>query len=273
MATFDDEILLLRPVEGSVDTAAVEARLTATPGAFRDPIERATWILARHPQDVDALRRARLEQPGHYPPDPRIAVSPEDVVVVPGTATRERAFVTWLLSQAPWELSVRGELVGRVSSPADIYASEDWQDPALAADPTGTPPLTGAVLTIEREGDVLSEQIAVHDAGVMSYEQLRPVADPAKTYRRLSPELLARWHDLVARLPLDADAPGPDGAYVDPVFVRLDEPTDLVAMPKIDAARPPDAYRELLALVDGWAAALRADRAAMPAGLIALSDN
>lgn len=266
---FDDEILLLRPIAGGVDTVAIEAHLAAMPGAFRDPLERETWILAAHPRDIDALRRARLEQPGRYPLDPRISVSPEDIVVVPGTQARERAFVTWLLSQAPWELRVRGEVVGQVTSAADLYASEDWPAPALADDPTGTPPLAGAVLTIEREGDELSEQIAVHDAGVMSYEQLRPVADPAKTYRRLSPELLARWRELVAHLPLDADAPGPDGVYVDPVIVRLDEPTDLVATPKIDAARPPDAYRELFALVDGWAAALRADRAAMPAGLIA----
>ena len=105
MAAFDDEILLLRPVEGGVDTAAIEAYLAATPGAFRDPVERATWILAGHPQSVDALQRARLEQPGRYPLDPRIAVSPEDVMVVPGTEARERAFVAWLLSQAPWELS------------------------------------------------------------------------------------------------------------------------------------------------------------------------
>lgn len=269
MATFDNEVLLLRPVDGGVSAAAIEAHLAATPGAFRDPCEPSTWIVAAHPQLVEEVRRARLEHPTRYPPDPRIVVSPEDIVVVPSSDARERAFVTWLLAQGAWELSVRGDVIGRVTSPSDIYASDDWQDPELSADPTGTPPRTGTVITIERERDGLSEQVAVHDSGVMSYEQLRPIEDPAKTYRRISTELLPRWRELVARLPLDADEPGPDGAYVDPVLVRLDTPVDLVAMPKIDAARPAEPYRELLALVNTWAAALRADRTSMPTGLIA----
>ena len=270
MAAFDDEVLRLCPADGGVGATAIEEHLTAMPGAFRDPHEPSTWILAAHPQLVGELRRARLEDPTRYPPDPRIVVSQGDVVVVPGSDARERAFVTWLLAQGAWELSVRGERIGRVTSPSDIYAGDDWQDPARSADPTGIPPRTGTVLTIERERDELCEQIAVHDSGVMSYEQLRPIEDPAKTYRRLSAELLPRWRALVAQLPLEADAPGPDGSYVDPVLVRLDTPTDLAAMPKIDAARPAEAYRELVALVNAWAAALREDRTAMPAGLIAV---
>lgn len=269
--SFDDEVLLLWPVNKGVNGAAIEQHLAATPGAFRDPHEPATWILAMHPQYVDELCRARLEDARSYPSDPRVVVSPDHVVVYPGSTGHGRKFVHWLLSQGPCELTVRGQAVGRVTSPSDIYAENDWDDPDAYLDPTETPPRTGTVIEIRRYHEVngsLSECVAIHDSGVMSYEQHYPVEDPAKTYRRLSPALLARWLELIKPLPITGDAPGRDGEYIDPVFLNVEIPTDIIGAPKIDAARPPEHYRELLALTDAWTVALRANRGAMPPGLL-----
>lgn len=269
---FDDEVLLLRPLNGGVNGAAIEQHLAETPGAFRDPHEPSTWILAMHPQDVEKLRQARIEDPRSFSFDPRVVVSPDVVVVYPGTTGHGRRFVHWLLSQGPCELTVRGQVIGRVISPSDIYSEDEWDDPDAYLDPTETPPRTGTVVTVLRHhqvGGEVSEDILVHDAGVMSYEQRYPVGDPVKTYRRLAPELLPRWLELVKGLPLDADAPGPDDEYIDPVFVSIETPIDSQGVPKLDAARPTEPYREFLSLVNGWAAALRRDRAAMPPGLLA----
>lgn len=266
---YDDEVLLLRPMNLRVNDATIEQHLEETPGAFRDPHEPSTWILAMHPQYVEKLRQARIEDPRSFSFDPRVVVSPGHVVVYPGTTGHGRKFVHWLLSQGPCELIVRGQVVGPVTLPSDIYADEEWDDPDL--DPTESPPRTGTNVVIERfrlvGGDV-SENVIVHDAGVMSYEQIYPVNDLAKTYRRLSPALLTRWLILTKPLPITGDAPGPDGEYVDPVFLRIETPIEVLGMPKIDAARPKEHYRELLSLVNEWTTALRQDRAAMPPGLL-----
>src|SRR5512140_2098914 len=162
---FDDEVLLLWPVSKVVNGATIEQHLAATPGAFRDPHEPATWILAMHPQYVDELRRARLEDARSYPSDPRVVVSPDHVVVYPGTTGHGRKFVHWLLSQGPCDLTVRGQAMGRVASPSDIYAENDWDDPDLYLDPTETPPRTGTVVVIERFHEVsgsVTEEVVVH---------------------------------------------------------------------------------------------------------------
>lgn len=267
---FDDEVLLLWPVSEGVNGATIEQHLATTPGAFRDPHEPTTWILAMHPQYVDELRQARLEDARSYPSDPRVVVSPDHVVVYPGTTGHGRKFVHWLLSQGPCELTVRGQVIGRVTSPLDIYAEKDWDDPDAYLDPTETPPRTGTVVEFTRHhqmGGPLSEEVIVHDSGVMSYEQRHPVADPVKTYRRLAPELLGRWLTLIKRLSFKSDAPGPDGEYIDPVLVSFETPTDCQT-PKIDAARPTEPFREFVSLVNGWTTAMREDRAAMPPGLL-----
>lgn len=265
---FDDEVLLLHPVNGSADAATIEQHLAGTPGAFRDPHDPSTWILAGHPQFVDELRRKRVENPTRYLPDPRVIVTPEYVTVVPGVSGRGRKFVHWLLSQGPCDLTVRGQAIGRVTSPSDIYAEEEWDDPDAWFDPTETPPRTGSVITVMRHHPRLREHVAVHDSGVVSYAQWLPDETPEKTFLRMSPELLSRWLELVKRLPLEADAPGPDDSYIDPVLVELDIPTDIIAVTKMDAARPTEPCQEFFSLVNEWAAALRNDRAAMPPGLL-----
>lgn len=265
---FDDEVLLLRPVDDSVNGAAIEQHLTETPGAFRDPHDLSTWILAGHPEFIAELRQKRIENASRYLPDPRVIVSPDAVVVVPGVSGRGRKFVHWLLARGPCDLTVRGEAVGRVTSPSDIYTEEEWDDPDAHLDPTETPPRTGTLISIERDSVDLSEDLAVHDSGIMSYEQRRPIEDPEKTYRRMAPEILSRWSALIEGLPPSGDAPGPDGDYVDPVIVKLYIPTDLVSAMKIDAARPTEPCREFISLVTGWIVSLREDRAAIPPGLL-----
>jgi len=264
---FDDDVLLLRPVNQGVNGATIEQHLAETPGAFRDPQEPTTWILAMHPEYIEKLRRARIEDPRSYPFDPRVVVSPDHVVVYPGTTGHGRKFVHWLLSQGPCDLTVRGQVIGRVALPSDIYEEEEWDDPDADLDPTERPPRTGTTLTIQHDREGLSEDLTVHDSGVLSYEQREPIDDPVKTYRRMAPELLAQWLELVKCLPLDADEPGPDGTYVDPVLVSLETPTNS-RTPRIDAAHPAEPYRELMLLVNGWVTALREDRAAMPPGLL-----
>lgn len=271
MASFDNEVLLLSPVCGSVDITAVEHHLESTPGAFRDPIDPLVWILSAHPQEIENLRRERVEHPTEYPLGlARVVTSSKNVVVYPDYSTgRSRQFVTWLLTQGPCALEVRGEVIGQVATPSDIYASADtWKDPDALADPTEMPPRTGMIVSMARDLDGLLEHVEIHDSGIMSYEQLRPVDDPQKTYRRLNPEFLARWLELIKRLPFDGDVRGPDGDYVDPVLISAETPTYTIGIPKIDAARPTEAYQEFIGLVNGWATALRGDRAAMPPGLL-----
>lgn len=270
MATYEDEVLLLRPDGWSVDVAAIEAHVAATPGAFRDPLDAATWILSAHPELVERLRRERVAHPTRYPELglARVTISPDYLVVYPDSTTgRARQLVTWLLSRGTWELTVRGHVVGRVTAPLEIYGDEPWEDPDAGADPTESPPRTGSLLTFERDRAGTYEQLAVHDSGVLSYERMVSGGGREKLYRQLVPEMRARWNTLVSQLPLDADVPGPDGSFVDPVLLRVETPSDLVAMPKIDAARPTEPYREIVALANGWTAALRADQTAVPSGL------
>jgi hypothetical protein len=153
----------------------------------------------------------------------------------------------------------------------DIYAETEWDDPDANLDPTEAPPRTGTIVAMIRYHQVggMGEEILVHDTGIMSYEQSYPVKDSVKTYRRLPPELLRQWLSLVNGLPLDADAPGPDDEYIDPVFLSVETPIDSTGTSKLDAARPTQPYREFMSLVNSWAVALRADRAAMPTGLLA----
>jgi hypothetical protein len=268
---FDDEIITLWPEQRSETIARVEQELAVTAGAVRDPADSTTWFLP-HPQAAGIIRQQRLDDPTRYPAVARVIVRPDHVVVFPDdTEGRARKFVTWLLSLGPWDVAIRDQAPVRVGSPAEIYANNTWVDPDASADPTEIPPRTGTVLVIKRHhrvGGNVSESVLVHDSGVMSYAQSFPVEDATATYRRLPPELLAHWLNLVQHLPLDVDAPGPDDEYIDPVFVSIETPDDTFGVPKVDAARPPEPYRELLSLVREWITALRTDRAAMPPGLL-----
>lgn len=276
--SFDADVLLLRPVTGDVDASAVEHRLAATPGAFRDPIYPATWILPLHPGEIDDLRGARIERPSEWPLEvARVTPSSSCVEVVPDYSTgRARQFVTWLLGQGTWILEVGGEVIGPVFQPSDIYADATWQDPDALADPTENPPRTGFVVVLNRYREVtggsLSEELVVHSSGIMSYLQLHPVEDGAKTYRRLTPELLQDWLQLLRPLltgEVDPSEP-PDDRYEDPVFFAVEAPTKNLShgVAKLDAANPPLHYRELISLTNAWAAAMRADRAAIPPDLL-----
>jgi len=276
--SFDTDVLLLRPPAGDVDVSAVDHRLVATPGAFRDPIDPATWILPLHPIEIDDLRNARLERPQEWPLEvARVRPSSSYIEVIPDYSTgRARQFVTWLLSQSSWILEVRDEVIGPVRNPSDIYADGAWQDPDASADPTENPPRTGFVVVLDRyrevSGGSLSEELVVHNSGIMSYLQLHPVEDDAKTYRRLTPELLQRWQQLLQPLlagEADQTEP-PDDRYEDPVFFAIEAPTENLShgIAKLDAANPSPHYRELISLTNGWATAMRADRTAMPPGLV-----
>jgi hypothetical protein len=276
--SFDTDVLLLRPAAGAVDLAEVERRLAATPGAFRDPIHPATWILPLHPGEIADLRSARLEHPQEWPLEvARVAPSLSCVEVIPDYSTgRARQFVTWLLGQGTWTLEVGGEAVGPVREPSDIYADDAWQDPDASADPTENPPRTGFLVILNRyrevSGGSLSEEIAIHSSGLMSYLQLQPVADDAKTCRRLTTEMLQRWMQLVRPLlagQADQTEP-PDDRYEDPVFFSIEGPTENLSqgVAKLDAANPPPHYRELISLTNDWAIAMRADRTAIPPGLL-----
>jgi hypothetical protein len=275
---FDTDVLLLRPATGDVDVNAVEHRLASTPGAFRDPVHPATWILPLHPGEIDDLRSARIGRPSEWPLEvARVTPSPSCIEVIPDYATgRARQFVTWLLDQGAWILEVGGEVIGPVREPSGIYADDTWQDPDASADPTENPPRTGFVVVLNRyrevSGGSLSEELVVHSSGLMSYLQLHPVKDGAKTYRRLAPELLQRWLQLIRPLlagEVDQAEP-PDDRYEDPVFFAVEAPTKNLShgVAKLDAANPPSHHRELISLTNGWAAAMRADRAAIPPGLL-----
>lgn len=276
--SFDTEVLLLRPAIGDVDVNAVVHRLAATPGAFRDPIHPATWILPLHPSEMDDLRSARIGRPLEWPLEvARVTPSSTCVEVIPDYSTgRARQFVTWLLGQGTWILDVGGEVIGHVREPSDIYADDAWQDPDASADPTENPPRTGFVVVLNRyrevSGGSLSEELVVHSSGTMSYLQLHPVEDDAKAYRRLAPGLLQRWLQMLRPLlagEADQSEP-PDGRYGDPVFFAIEAPTENLShgIAKLDAANPPPHYRELISLTNGWATAMRADRTAMPPGLL-----
>jgi hypothetical protein len=277
-SSFDTDVLLLRPTTGEVDVNAVEHRLAATPGAFRDPIRPATWILSLHPGEIDDLRSARIGHPHEWPLEvARVTPSSSCVEVIPDYSTgRARQFVTWLLGQGDWTLEVGGEAIGPAREPSDIYADDTWQDPDASADPTENPPRAGFVVVLNRyrevSGDSLSEELVVHSSGIMSYLQLHPIEDDAKTYRRLTPELLQRWLQMLRPLlagQADQSEP-PDGRYVDPVFFAVEAPTANLShgIAKLDAANPPPQYRELISLTNGWATAMRADRTAIPPGLL-----
>lgn len=276
--SFDTDVLLLRPATGDVDVNAVEHRLAVTPGAFRDPVHPATWILPLHPREIDDLRSARIDRPHEWPLEvARVTLSSSCVEIIPDYSTgRARQFVTWLLSHGTWILEVGGESIGPVCEPSDIYADATWQDPDVSADPTENPPRTGFAVVLNRyrevSGGSLSEELVVHSSGIMSYLQLHPVEDGAKTYRCLTPELLQSWLQLLRPLlagEVDPSEP-PDDRYEDPVFFTVEAPTKNLShgVAKLDAANPPSHYRELISLTNGWATAMRADRAAIPPGLL-----
>lgn len=276
--SFDTDVLLLRPATGGIDVNAVEHRLATTPGAFRDPLHPATWILPLHPGEIDDLRGARIERPSEWPLEvARVTPSSSYVEVVPDYSTgRARQFATWLLGQGTWLLEVGGKVIGSVREPSDIYADVTWQDPDASAYPTENPPRIGFVVVLNRyrevSGGSLSEELVIHSSGTMSYLQLHPAEDDAKTYRRLTPALLQRWLQMLRPLlaeEADQSEP-PDDRYDDPVFFAVEAPTENLShgIVKFDAAHPPSQYREIISLTNEWAAAMRSDRAAIPPGLL-----
>ena len=265
---FDDEVLLLRPLNERVSAAVVEDYLDKTPGAFRDPLDNSTWYLAQHPQQIEELRKTRIDNPTRYLAEPRVIVSPQDIVVVPGVSGRGRKFVHWLLSQSSCELSVHGRVVGRVTKPSEIYADETWEDPEASADPTESLPRVGSLVVVMLNRADRLESVAVHSSGVMSYEQLRPVDDPEKTYRRMAPEQVAHWQDLVRRLALQPETSDSSEPISDPVLVRIESPTEVVDIFELDSAHPHERDRDFLSLVEGWSRALREDRGAVLPGLL-----
>lgn len=276
--SFDTDVLLLRPAARVVDVSTVEHHLAAIPGAFRDPIHPATWILPLHPSEIDDLRSARLEHPQEWPFEvARVTPSSSCIEVIPDYSTgRARQFVTWLLGQGAWILEVAGEVIGPVHEPSDIYADDNWQDPDASADPTENPPRTGFVVVLNRyrevSGGSLSEELLIHSSGIVSYRQLHPAEDDAKTYRRLTPDLLQRWQQLLRPVLAGAadQTEPPDGKYEDPVFFAIEAPTKNLShgVAKLDGANPPQHCREIISLTNEWAAAMRANRTAIPAGLL-----
>jgi hypothetical protein len=197
------------------------------------------------------------------------------IEVIPGESTlaagRARKFIETLLAMGPFELEIAGNVIGEVRTAHDIYGDLPWEDPDLSEDPTESPPRTGALVTFYRDaGSDVAESLAFHDSGIVSYVQRRPIMDVAKTYRMLSPTRRAQLWDLIAKLPLlEEDGAGPNGEYLDPVYISLETPKgDDDSYVKLDAAKPSAEAAAFVKLVDGWAKAMRSDRNAIPPGMV-----
>lgn len=270
---FDDEILLLRPLSGPLDVGYIERELDSIPGALRDPHEKNMWILVVPAFERELVRKRREKDPSYHSANARVSLFPNQGVieVMPGLTTldwgRAQKFVQWLLSHGPWQLTVRGKVVGRAAILSDVYA-QAWPDPDVAVTQTESPPRTGQLLTLHRNHNDLSEEVAVHDSGFMSYT--RSHNGNEQVWRgRLTAELLARWPVLVKGLSMRSNDENPGYEYADPVFLTIEVPTDLDTA-KLDLAhlRPED--RELVMLLNGWAKEFSRDANATPAGLVDL---
>lgn len=267
-----DDVLLLRPAH-ALDAAAVREILESTPGAFRHPANDREWVLPAVASLAIDLRAELEKNPQASYGTTRVRDgSPFTIEVIPsetiGGAGRARKFVTALLALGPFELEVRGERLGIVETPAEIYGEADWIDPDQTDDPTESPPRTGKLITFYRDQpDGPREYLAVHDSGVLSYEQRRPSDDAQKTYRVLDHEARAALFALVATLPFEWEPGGGDGSYVDPAYISLEVPTGYLHDVQVDAGRPSERIRAFVELVDGWVRAFRANRAAAIAGM------
>src|SRR5690349_8874864 len=148
------------------------------------------WILVVPAADRDRIQARREKDPTYYSSNARVFLLPDGAVeVVPGGTTldwgRAQKFVTWLLTLGPWQVTVGGKDVGRAAAPSDIYA-QAWPDPDEPATPTESPPKTGHLATLTREGDDPRRMVSVHDSGFMSYT--RQQGDNEQTWRgRLMP--------------------------------------------------------------------------------------
>jgi hypothetical protein len=271
MRKFDhEEVLVFRPVTGVVDVAAVDAYVAAIPGSFRDPHGRVSWVLPAAIVSHKTRERFAVD-PHAYSYDACITVKSDYIAVLPNEAGagRARKFVTWLVGQAEYELEVREERIGIVRSPDDIYGEVEWDDPDDSPDPTTNPPLTGVLLTFYRRlPDARWEFVEVHSSGVMSYEQHSVGEDIDKTYRRLAPEALALITTVINEFPREQDDSEIPNDGVEVITLRVDTPTGDFDLRDYDLTHLPDFDREPLQLLESWAQALRADRGAMPEGLL-----
>jgi hypothetical protein len=268
----DEEVLLLHPAF-AIERAELRARLDdiagGVLGAFRDPHEADSWLFPLA-HDAHELRVAREARPGEHGGYTRAGIVADGrVQVVPGSTDlalgRAQHVVRALLALGPWDLEVRGRPSGRVTTLRDVYA-RDWPSPDDVDDPTMSPPVTGTLTTWRRELPDGREVVAVHDSGAMSY--IRDRGDQRTVVRRrLDTATRKRWAELVAALPLDGDAPGPDGDFADAVFVAVDTPDAALGDVRIDAATAAPPYRELAGLFRLWTTALGADPEATPVGL------
>ncbi len=270
MTVSDEDVLLLRP-RFALDPQRVEHALSAVSGSFRHPLRNDRWVLPSSAVLADAIRDLmKRDQPTFTT---QIRQGDSEIEVIPGQtwldAGRARGFVATLLAMGPFELEVAGHALGEVRSVAEIYGDSPWEDPDLSLDPTESPPRTGNLVTFYRDsGSKIRESLSIHDSGVVSYE----VDDSEKTYRRIAPIQQESLSELIAALPfLEEDGAGPDGQYVDPVYIRFETPTGDGRDAKLDAAKPSAEAAKFVRLVDGWVQLMRRDRSSVPPGLLELA--
>jgi hypothetical protein len=269
-----DHILVLRPTF-ELDPRRIGHALEAMPGLFRHPTEYEWWVLPIRASMAEAIMRSIIERPHEATSATRVQryVPGGAIVVIPGQTTadeaRARKFVEMLLEMGPFELEVGGRLRGSATGPLDIYGCAPWQDPDISMDPTESPPRTGTLVTFYRDsGSRVREYLAIHDSGIVSYEQRCPIEDAEKTYRRIAPSHQALVRQLIAALPfLEEYGAGHDNTYLDLVFTSFERPSGDGRDAKLDATRPSPEATPFVRLVDEWVQALRRDRSAVIPGL------
>lgn len=270
MTVSDEDVLLLRP-KFALDPQRVEQALEAVPGSFRHPARNDRWVLPSSAVMADVIRDRMRRDEATF--TTQVRQVNRAIEVIPGEtwldAGRARKFVETLLAMGPFELEVGGQFVGEVRSVTDVYGDTRWEDPDFSLDPTESPPRKGNLVTFYRDGSKVREFLAIHDSGIVSYEQREPVEDVEKTYRRIAPAQQAPLSELIAALPfLEEDGAGPAGEYIDPVYIRFETPTGEGRDAKLDAANPSPEAAPFVKVADSWVKALRSDRAAVPPGLI-----
>jgi len=249
-------------------TGEVLELLESVPASIRDSRDDSRWILPHYGDHLGSEEEVRQYT--------TVTVHPDRVVVCHGNSEgglgRAKKFVGWLLSLGAWELEAGQVHVGPVSSVEEVFG-RDWPDPDLVPLPTRSPPITGRLLELRRDVLGKTDVLSVHSDGALSFWRLTDAGQEIGADRRLDDATCARLAILLKRPRFKGDVPGPDGEYLRPVWLTLEAPTAVEGAPKIDAARPPPAYGELMTLLEGWADALASDPMGTLTGLRPASDS
>lgn len=96
--------VFLRPMDGELDVAAIEAYLAAQPDVIRDPLGTAAWMVCGLEEAVEAYRDARVSDPSEFPCVALIHVAADSVNVFQEYADEDklrsaRKFVRWMLAR------------------------------------------------------------------------------------------------------------------------------------------------------------------------------